>query len=58
MSKKELKEAVDFALDEMPEDSMTKKEIKRYKKFFYSKIDNGEIKTMNDIEVVFDVLNN
>lgn len=52
-----LKEAVDFAFDEMPESSMSPEEAARQKRLMLDKIASGEIKTPEDVMTAFDELN-
>jgi len=53
IDKKELKEVVDFAYSEMPEDSMNRKEAKRQKNIIFKKIDSEKITTIDEVLTEF-----
>ena len=56
MDKQELKLGVEYALDNMPEDSMSREEALQLKEQMISDIETGKVESLEDIESAFDQL--
>lgn len=57
MDESVLKKGVDFAFREMPVDSMSREEAEKQKNIIFKKIEEGEIKSPEEVMEAFDQLN-